>query len=134
MGPFLWVLFALLFFRILGPGNCPCAGHCGPYTTFVGHTTHIGNRRGANRALVGKLWAKRPLQIPRCRWEDNIKMDNKEIRWNYTDWINLSCGRYKWRLLLNIIIRLQVPQNAENFPNNRGTSSFSISTTATYNN
>ena len=84
----------------------------------MGHAAHIGNRGGVNRVLVGKYLAKRLLQIPRCRWEDNIKIDHKEIRWDYIDWINLSFGRYKWQVLLNIVIRLQVPQNAEYFPNN----------------
>jgi hypothetical protein len=35
----------------------------------------MGERRGVYRALVGKPEGKRPLRIPRCRWEDNIKMD-----------------------------------------------------------
>jgi hypothetical protein len=29
--------------------------------------------------LVGKLEDKRPLRRPRCRWEDNIKMDVRDI-------------------------------------------------------
>ena len=31
---------------------------------WVGHAAYMGNRGGFNRALVGKLWGKRPLQIP----------------------------------------------------------------------
>jgi hypothetical protein len=34
-----------------------------------------GQKRGAYRALVGKPEGRRPLERPRCRWEDNIKMD-----------------------------------------------------------
>ena len=26
----------------------------------------------------------------RCRWEDNIKMDPKEIQWDSINWINLA--------------------------------------------
>ena len=37
-------------------------------------STH-GERRGVYRVLVGKPEGKRPLERPRCRWEDNIKMD-----------------------------------------------------------
>jgi hypothetical protein len=31
------------------------------------------------RVLVGKPDGKRPLGRPRCRWEDNIKMDLQEV-------------------------------------------------------
>ena len=34
-----------------------------------------GEKRGVYRVLVGKPEAKRQLGRPRCRWEDNIKMD-----------------------------------------------------------
>jgi hypothetical protein len=35
----------------------------------------MGKRRGVNRVWVGKPDRKRPLGRPRCRWEDNMKMD-----------------------------------------------------------
>jgi hypothetical protein len=38
-----------------------------------------GARRGAYRALVGKPEGRRPLGRPRRRWEDNIKMDLREV-------------------------------------------------------
>jgi hypothetical protein len=41
---------------------------------WAGHVAHMGERRGAYRALVGKPEG-RPLGRPRRRWEDNIKMD-----------------------------------------------------------
>jgi hypothetical protein len=34
-----------------------------------------GERRGVYRVLAGKLEVKKPLERPRRRWEDNIKMD-----------------------------------------------------------
>jgi hypothetical protein len=34
----------------------------------------MGDRRGAYRIFVG-----RPLEIPRRRWEDNIKMGHQEV-------------------------------------------------------
>jgi hypothetical protein len=40
----------------------------------------MGERRGAYWALVGKPEG-RPLGRPRRRWEDNIKMDLREIGW-----------------------------------------------------
>ena len=47
---------------------------------WVGHVTLMGERRGVHRVLVGKPKGKRPLERPRCRWEDNIKMDLQEVR------------------------------------------------------
>jgi hypothetical protein len=40
----------------------------------------MGDRRGAYRALVGKPQGRRPLERPRRRWEDNIKMD-RQVGW-----------------------------------------------------
>jgi hypothetical protein len=40
----------------------------------------MGERRDVYRVLVGKPGRKRSLGRPRCRWEDNIKMDLEEVR------------------------------------------------------
>ena len=45
---------------------------------WAGHVARIGGRR-VHRVLVGKPEGKRPLGRPRRRWEDNIKMDLKEV-------------------------------------------------------
>jgi hypothetical protein len=42
---------------------------------WAGHVACMGERRGAYRTLVGKPEGRRPLERPRHRWEDNIKMD-----------------------------------------------------------
>jgi hypothetical protein len=39
---------------------------------------------------VGKLEGKRPLGRPTRRWEDNIKIDFREIGWDSMDWIDLA--------------------------------------------
>jgi hypothetical protein len=44
----------------------------------------------AYRALVGKPEGRRPLGRPRRRWEDNIKMDLREVGWGCMDWMNLA--------------------------------------------
>jgi hypothetical protein len=50
----------------------------------------MGERRGVYRVLVGKPEGKRTLGGPRCRWEDNIKMDLKEVGCWGMDWIELA--------------------------------------------
>jgi hypothetical protein len=42
---------------------------------WVGHVARMSERGGLCVVLVGKLEGMRPLGRPRCRWEDNIKMD-----------------------------------------------------------
>jgi hypothetical protein len=46
---------------------------------WVGHVARMGEGRGVYRVLVGRPEGKRPLGRPRLRWEDNIKMDLREI-------------------------------------------------------
>jgi hypothetical protein len=45
---------------------------------WAGHVARIGEVRGAYNTLVPKSEGRRPLGRPRCRWEDNIKMDLRE--------------------------------------------------------
>jgi hypothetical protein len=40
-----------------------------------------GARSGAYRTLVGKPEVRRPLERPRRRWEDTVKMDLREVEW-----------------------------------------------------
>jgi hypothetical protein len=46
---------------------------------WAGHVARMGDERGVYRVLVGRPEEKRPLGRPRRRWEDNIKMDLREI-------------------------------------------------------
>jgi hypothetical protein len=46
---------------------------------WAGHVARMGEVRGAYNILVGRLEVWRPLGRPRRRWEDNIKMDLREI-------------------------------------------------------
>jgi hypothetical protein len=50
----------------------------------------MGERRGSYSALVGKHEGRRPLERPRRRWEDNIKMDLREVGWGEMVWINVA--------------------------------------------
>jgi hypothetical protein len=69
----------------------------------------MGERRGAYRALVGKPEGRRPLGRPRRRWEDNIKMDLREVEWVGIDWIGVDQDRDRWRALVNTVMNLRVP-------------------------
>jgi len=48
---------------------------------WAGHVAHIGKRRGTYRILVGRPEGRRPLQRPRHRWWDDIKMDLQQLGW-----------------------------------------------------
>jgi hypothetical protein len=66
-------------------------------------------RRGAYKALVGEPEGRRPLGRPRRRWEDNIKMDLREVGWEDIDWIDLAQDRDRWQALVYTVINLRVP-------------------------
>ena len=44
-----------------------------------------------------------------ARWEDNIKMDLKELGWGGMNWVALALGRDRWRALVNTVMYLRVP-------------------------
>jgi hypothetical protein len=67
-----------------------------------------GERRGAYRALVGKPEGRRPLERPKRRWEDNIKVDLQEVGGGNIDWIDLAQDRDRWRPLVKKIMNLLV--------------------------
>jgi hypothetical protein len=69
----------------------------------------MGKRRGTYWALGAKPEERRPLGRPRRRWEDNIKMDLREVGWGSMDWTNLSQDRDRWRTLVNAVMNLRVP-------------------------
>jgi hypothetical protein len=60
---------------------------------WAGHVARMGEDRGVHRVLVGKPERKRPLGRPRCRWEDNIKMDLQEVGGGRGDWMELAQER-----------------------------------------
>ena len=68
----------------------------------------MGEERGVHRVLVGKPEGKRPLERPRCRWEDNIKMDMKEVGGGGGDWMQLAQDRDRQRALVNTVMNFRV--------------------------
>jgi hypothetical protein len=68
--------------------------------------------RGGERrvqGLVEKPEGKRPLGRPRCRCEDNIKMDLQEVGCRGMNWIGLDRDTDRWRALVNAIMNFRLP-------------------------
>ena len=68
----------------------------------------MGEWRDVHRVLVGKPEGKRPLGRRRRRWEDNIKMDLREVGGD-GDWMELGQDRDRWRELVNTVMNFRVP-------------------------
>jgi hypothetical protein len=51
----------------------------------------------------------RPLGKPRRRWEDNIKMDLREIGIDGANWIKLAPDKFQWRAFVNTEMNIRVP-------------------------
>jgi len=76
---------------------------------WMGHVASMGEGRGVYRVLVGWPEGKRPLGRPRCRWEDNIKMDLGAIGINDVNWICLAQDSVQWQTFVNMVMNLRVP-------------------------
>jgi hypothetical protein len=64
---------------------------------------------------VGKPEGKRPLGIPKRRWEDNIKMNLQEVGGGCGDCIELAQDRDRWRALVSMVKPVGFHKNAGNF-------------------
>ncbi|KAJ4428134.1 hypothetical protein ANN_24148 [Periplaneta americana] len=67
---------------------------------WAGHVARMGESRNAYRVLVGR---------PRRRWEDNIKMDLREVGYDDREWINFAQDRDQWRAFVRAAMNLRVP-------------------------
>jgi hypothetical protein len=64
-------------------------------TRWAGHVAHVGEERNAYKVLMGKPEGKRPHGRPRCRWEDRLRMDLREIGWGSVErssWLRIGTG------------------------------------------
>jgi hypothetical protein len=73
-----------------------------PPVSLLNVFVSMGESRGAYTALVGKPEGRRPLGRPRRRWEDNIKMNLREVELGAQD-------RDRWRAFVYTVINLRVP-------------------------
>jgi hypothetical protein len=83
---------------------------------WAGHVALMGEGRNVYRVLMGKPEGKRPLERPRRRWKDGIKMDLRQIGWGSVDWIHLAQDSDRWRAVVNAVMNLRVlaPQSLVN--------------------
>jgi hypothetical protein len=75
---------------------------------WAGHVARTREGRNVYRVLVGKPKGKRPLERPRHRWEDGIKMGLRETGLEGVKWIHLAQDRDRWWALLNVVMNLRV--------------------------
>jgi hypothetical protein len=68
----------------------------------------MGEGRGVYRVLVGRSEGKRPMGRPRRRWEDNIKLDLREIGIDGVNWIRLAQDRAQRWAFVNTVMNHQV--------------------------
>jgi hypothetical protein len=70
-------------------------------------STH-GRVKNLFKMLVGKPEDKTLLGRPRCRWQDNIRLDFNETDSEDIDWIPLVQDRVQWWTLVNMVINIQI--------------------------
>ena len=75
---------------------------------WVGHVTRIEEGTSAFKILTGIPTGKKPLRRPRRRWEDNIRIDLKEMGIN-TRRVHSAQDIDYWRALVNVALNLRVP-------------------------
>ena len=76
---------------------------------WAGHVARMVENRGVYGVLVGKPEGNRPLGKPRCRWENNIKMNLQEVGGGHGDWLELAQDRDRWRALVGTVRDFRVP-------------------------
>jgi hypothetical protein len=76
---------------------------------WAGHVARMGEVKGAYNILVGRPEGRRPLGRARRSWEDNIKMDLREIGFGDMDWIDLVQERDRWPDIVSTVMNLRVP-------------------------
>jgi hypothetical protein len=82
---------------------------------WEGHVARMGEGRVAYRVLVRRPEGKRPLGRPRRRWEDNIKLDLREIGIDGVNWIRLAQDMVQWWAFVNTVMNFRVPYRKQDF-------------------
>jgi len=75
----------------------------------AGHVACMGKCRDVYGVLIGRPEGKRPLRRPTRRWEDNIKLDLREMGFNGANWTRLAQDRVQWGVSVNTVMNFRVP-------------------------
>jgi hypothetical protein len=76
---------------------------------------HAWGRGSVYRVLVGRREGKRSLGRTKHRWEDNIKIDLREIGVDGANWIQLAQDTVQWRAFVNMVMNLRISQESRIF-------------------
>ena len=79
---------------------------------WAGHVARMEEGTSALKILNGKPPGKIHLGRLRRRWEDNTRMDLKEIGLNTRNWVDSAQGRDYWRALVNTALNLRAIRHA----------------------
>ena len=69
---------------------------------WAGRVIRMEESRNAFKILTGKPTGKRLIGRPSPKWEDNIRMDLKEIGASARNWIDSAQNMGYWRVLVNL--------------------------------
>jgi hypothetical protein len=69
----------------------------------------MGKITNAYKGLARKPEGKRPLKRHRRGWEDNMRLDLREIGWKGVDWMHMTQDRDQWWGLVNTVMNLRAP-------------------------
>ena len=72
------------------------------------HVARMEKDRSAFKILTGKPTGKRLLGRPRRRWEDNIRMDLKELGINTRNWFDSAQEKNYWGTVVKAQLNLRV--------------------------
>ena len=76
---------------------------------WTGYVARMDEDRSAFKIVISRPIRKRLLGKPRCRWEDNIRMNLKELGINTSNCVDSAQDRNYWRALMNAVLNFQVP-------------------------
>jgi hypothetical protein len=75
---------------------------------WAGHVARMGEEREVYKVFMGKPEGRIPLGSPRRGWENEIRMDLREMGRGSVDWIRLAPDRDRWRAVMNAVMNFQV--------------------------
>ena len=68
---------------------------------MIGHIARMEEGRSAFKIVTGKPTGKRQLESPSRRWDENNRINLKEIGINTRNWVDSTQDRDYWRTLVN---------------------------------